>query len=193
MRIIAGELRGRLIDAPAGQGTRPMLDRVREAVFSTLAERVESARVLDLFAGSGALGIEALSRGAEHVRFVERGMPALEALKHNVETLALRDRCRVIRGDAWSSRSWHDADETDVRYALAFLDPPYPMIDDPNARTKVIDGVHALFARALAPDATIVLHVATRAGETMRFGREIQIEWRTYGSSAIAYLERAAS
>jgi 16S rRNA (guanine966-N2)-methyltransferase len=191
MRIIAGELRGRLIDAPAGQGTRPMLDRVREAVFSTLGERVAGARVLDLFAGSGALGIESLSRGAEHVRFVERTAAALQALKQNVETLALRERCRVIRGDALNPRSWRDADDPGALYALAFLDPPYPMIDDPNSRAKVIEAVRALYASMLAPEAVIVLHTSTKAAETLRFGREIDVERREYGSSAIAYLERA--
>jgi len=188
MRIIAGELRGRRIDAPEGEGTRPMLDRVREAVFSTLGERLVDADVLDLFAGSGALGIESLSRGARHVRFLERGAPALAVLKQNLEELGLRERARVIRGDAVAPRSWHDKGEESLRYSLVFMDPPYPMIDDPNSRAKILAAIRALFESALTPDAMIVLHVATRASETLRFGLDFETDLRTYGSSAIAYL-----
>lgn len=192
MRIIAGELRGRRIDAPEGEGTRPMLDRVREAVFSTLGEHVVDADVLDLFAGSGALGIESLSRGARHVRFLERGAPALAVLKQNVEALGLRERARVIRGDAVAPRSWHDKDDESARYSLVFMDPPYPMIDDPNSRVKILAAVRALFETTLTPDAVLVLHVATRASETLRFGLGLETDLRTYGSSAIAYLARAS-
>jgi 16S rRNA (guanine(966)-N(2))-methyltransferase RsmD len=88
VRIIAGEHRGRLLKAPEGKGTRPMLDRVREAIFSTLGERVEDARVLDLFAGTGALGLEALSRGARALRLVERDPRVVALLRENVDALA---------------------------------------------------------------------------------------------------------
>jgi 16S rRNA (guanine966-N2)-methyltransferase len=191
MRIIAGEFRGRRIEAPEGEATRPMLDRVREAVFSTLSTRVEDAVVLDLFAGSGALGIECASRGARSVRCVERAARALAALKANVSELALAERVRVIRGDALAPKSWHDAGGEDVRYTLAFMDPPYPMIEDARDRTQVLDAVRDLFEQALAPDALLVLHVASRASETLRLGAGLASEVRTYGSSAIVYVSRA--
>ncbi|MDZ4774676.1 MAG: RsmD family RNA methyltransferase [Planctomycetota bacterium] len=193
MRIIAGELRGRRIEAPEGDATRPMLDRVREAVFSTLGPVVEDAVVLDLFAGSGALGLEAASRGARAVRSIERAAKALVALKSNVAELGLSDRVRVIRGDALSPKSWHDSDALDVRYSLVFMDPPYPMIEDPTERTDVLKAIRALFDSALTPDATLVLHVAARASETLRFGPALERDVRLYGSSAIVYVARQAS
>lgn len=193
MRIIAGELRGRRIDAPAGDGTRPMLDRVREAVFSTLGEHVEGAVVLDLFAGSGALGIESASRGADSVRSIERSAPALAVLKKNVEELALKERMRVIRGDALLPKSWHEAGDGAPRYTLVFMDPPYPMIDDPVERPRVLAAVRALFDTALAPGAIVVLHVASRASEMLRFGPGLEIDTRLYGTSAIVYVTRSAA
>lgn len=193
MRIIAGELRGRRIEAPEGDATRPMLDRVREAVFSTLGPAVEDAVVLDLFAGSGALGLEAASRGAHSVRSLERAAKALVALKANVAELGLKDRVRVIRGDALSPKSWHDSEAQDVRYSLVFMDPPYPMIEDPTERTHVLAAIRALFDSALTPDATLVLHVAARASETLRFGPNLSRDVRLYGSSAIVYVTRQTS
>src|SRR4051794_41764340 len=98
MRVIAGEWRGRPLKAPPGAATRPTSDRVREALFSILAGRVPGARVLDLFAGSGALGIEALSRGAESATFVDDATPAIAAVKANLT--ALGARAEVRRQDA---------------------------------------------------------------------------------------------
>src|SRR5256885_6591857 len=100
MRIIAGKWRGRIIDAPKGDVTRPTTDRVREAWMSALQTEIPGARVLDLFSGSGALGLETLSRGAEHVTFVEKGAPALRALRDNIEKLGAQDSVEVVRTDA---------------------------------------------------------------------------------------------
>ena len=101
MPVVAGELRGRRLVAPAGGATRPTTDKVREAVFNALAslDAVVDARVLDLYAGSGALGIEALSRGAVHCTFVERDRAALAAIDENIATLGLGDRARVLVAD----------------------------------------------------------------------------------------------
>jgi len=192
MRIIAGELRGRKIDAPDGDGTRPMLDRVREAVFSTLGDRVDDALVLDLFAGSGSLSLECVSRGARHVRCLERAARALTTLKANVEHLGVKDRVRVIRGDALATKTWFEPDAPDVRYDLVFMDPPYPMIEAPVSRADVIRAVRDLFELALAPNGVVVLHLATRASEMMRYGAGVEYDVRVYGTSAIVYLTRAA-
>lgn len=119
MRVIAGELRGRRLVAPAGSTTRPTSDRVREATFNALTSlgAIDGAEVLDLFAGSGALGIEALSRGAARCTFVERDRAALEALRDNLRRCGLDDdRARVVVGDAGSVEGPCD---------LALLDPPY--------------------------------------------------------------------
>ncbi len=115
---IAGELGGRPLRSPRGVATRPTAERVREAVFSMLGP-LEGAVVLDLFAGSGALGIEALSRGAAHTTFVERATPALAALRENLEALGLEQRSRVLAGDALAALRRED------KYDLVFLDPPY--------------------------------------------------------------------
>jgi 16S rRNA (guanine966-N2)-methyltransferase len=120
VRVIAGELGGRRLVSARGVATRPTAERVREALFSMLGE-LDGTVVLDLFAGSGALGIEALSRGAAHATFVERSPRALAALRANVAELALTERARVLGGDALAALRGDD------KYDLVFLDPPYAM------------------------------------------------------------------
>lgn len=122
MRVIAGEWRGRRLVAPPGTTTRPTSDRVREATFNVLTsmEAIDEAEVLDGFAGSGALGIEALSRGAAHCTFVERDRAALQALRTNLETLKLGpDRATVVPGDVTVVGA------ATTSFDLALLDPPY--------------------------------------------------------------------
>jgi len=121
MRIIAGEWRGRRIQSPAGPVTRPTADRTRETLFSMLASRLGSfqgLRVADLFAGSGALGFEALSRGAGHATFVEANASAAEAIRRNSEMLLATDRVQIIRGSALALPRSEPFD-------LIFADPPY--------------------------------------------------------------------
>jgi 16S rRNA (guanine966-N2)-methyltransferase len=121
VRVIAGEWGGRRLVAPPGAATRPTSDRVREALFSVLGERVAGARVLDLFAGSGALGLEALSRGAARATFVDSAPAALKALRANLETLEAD--AVVRRADAL--RFLGGAAAAGDQYDLVFLDPPY--------------------------------------------------------------------
>jgi 16S rRNA (guanine966-N2)-methyltransferase len=121
MRIIAGEWGGRRISPPPGRATRPTSDRVREAWMSTIAPELPGARVLDLFAGSGALGIEALSRGAEHVTFVENAAAALRVLNRNLDELGAAARATVVRGDALR----YVAALEPGSYDVALADPPY--------------------------------------------------------------------
>lgn len=121
MRVVAGELRGRRIEGPRGDATRPTTDKVREAVFNALASMdvLDGARVIDLFAGSGALGIEALSRGAIHCIFVERDREALDSVKKNITALGLSDRSEVLSRDAMGALEMcRDVD-------LVLADPPY--------------------------------------------------------------------
>src|SRR5438477_13216967 len=98
MRVIAGSFRSRVLQAPAGLATRPSSDRLRETLFNVLAPRIEGARFLDLYAGSGAVGIEALSRGAAEVVFVERAASALKVLRANLERLGLTAGFRIVPG-----------------------------------------------------------------------------------------------
>jgi 16S rRNA (guanine966-N2)-methyltransferase len=121
MRVVAGLFGGRRLISPAGSATRPTSDRVREALFSILGPGVEGARVLDLFAGSGALGIEALSRGAASAVFVDSSARAVTAIHRNLETLGIDAEVRRIDARAALRPSSSPRDP----YDLVFLDPPY--------------------------------------------------------------------
>jgi 16S rRNA (guanine966-N2)-methyltransferase len=161
MRVVAGELRGRRLVAPAAATTRPTTDKVREAVFNALMhlDVVVGARVLDLYAGSGALGIEALSRGAEHCTFVERDRAAVRAIDENLAVLGLRDRARVVVGDGIASAPKLAAD-------LAFADPPYGFDDWP----RLLRAVQAPLVVAEAA-AEVPAPVGWEAGRVKRYGR----------------------
>lgn len=120
MRVVSGELGGRKLVSPEGTSTRPTTDRVREAVFNALGSAgvLDGALVADLFAGTGAVGIEAISRGAAHCTFVERDRTALRALEENIDTLDLGERSRILRSDAMQAAVTLDVD-------IVFADPPY--------------------------------------------------------------------
>ncbi|MFL6829565.1 MAG: 16S rRNA (guanine(966)-N(2))-methyltransferase RsmD [Sphingomicrobium sp.] len=133
MRIIAGEWRGRTIEAPPGRSTRPTADRVRETLFSMLASRLgtfDELRVADLFAGSGALGLEALSRGAAAATFVESNPAAAAAIRRNAESLGVMERVRILGGSALALPHSESFD-------LVFADPPYA----PGSGTAAIKAV----------------------------------------------------
>lgn len=125
VRVVAGDLRGRRIEAPTTEATRPTTDKVREAVFNSLRSMdvVEGARVLDLFAGTGAMGIEALSRGAAHCVFVEADRAALAVLRTNLQQLGVADKSTVISGDAVMQASQQQGID------LLIADPPYGYMD----------------------------------------------------------------
>jgi 16S rRNA (guanine966-N2)-methyltransferase len=151
VRVVAGEARGRRLVAPAGRDTRPTLDRVREAVFNALGSlgAVEGSRVLDLFAGSGALGIEALSRGAAHATFVDSDRSARRAIEENLAATGLGDRATVVGLDAVAHLRRHLQQGGDG-YGLVLLDPPYAMVE------PLWDEVLDLVGSA-APDAVVVV------------------------------------
>src|SRR3954454_19358699 len=125
MRVVGGRLRGRSLQAPASRAIRPTSDRLREAIFDILAHRhaglIEGARVVDLFAGTGALGIEALSRGAGFALFVDNGTEARALLRNNIEALGLGGVTKVFRRDATDLGPAHPVEP----FSLVFLDPPY--------------------------------------------------------------------
>jgi 16S rRNA (guanine966-N2)-methyltransferase len=121
VRIVAGEWRGRRLKPPADARVRPTADRVREAWMSIVQGDLPGARVLDLFAGSGALGLEALSRGAQSATFVELASRSLAALRSNIDTLGAADQSTVHRGDALAFAAKLRTSDFDV----AFADPPY--------------------------------------------------------------------
>jgi 16S rRNA (guanine966-N2)-methyltransferase len=168
LRIIAGEFRGRRLDTPAGHTVRPTSDRVREAWFSILQQSIPGARVLDLFAGSGALGFEALSRGAVAVDFVENHGASLAAIRANTATLNVADRVTIHRTDAirFAQRLQPG------RYDVAFADPPYA---SDNARALVRYFQLSPFARVLSIEHDVAEVIA---GD----------DTRCYGDTAITFV-----
>jgi 16S rRNA (guanine966-N2)-methyltransferase len=157
MRIVGGRLRGRALAAPKSQAIRPTADRLRESLFNILAhaygDPVAGARVLDLFAGTGALGLEALSRGAVFALFVDDGAEARALLRQNVETLGVAATTRIFRRDATKLGSAHPVEP----FSLAFLDPPYRKGLTEKALVSARDGgwltEHALIVVEEAADA----------------------------------------
>jgi len=169
--VIAGRYGGRRLQAPAGAATRPTSDRVREALFSILGDRIREAEVLDLFAGSGALGLEALSRGARHATFVDEDPKAIAAVKANLD--AVKAVADVRRGDAL--RFLSGASGRGAQYDLVFLDPPYRLAE------RLAPSLSEALPAVLAPGAVAVaesdrrtpltldltLHDERRYGETL--------------------------
>jgi len=161
MRIIAGEFRGLQLKPAADKRVRPTADRVREAWFSIVAPHLEGAKVLDLFAGSGALGLEALSRGAAMVTFVELASASLVALRANIATLDVEQRVRVHRGDALKFA----ASAPPRAYDVAFADPPYTT----DQAEQLVAAFRANpFARLLGVEHSS--RVALLGNETRRYG-----------------------
>ena len=176
MRIIAGERKGHTIFAPRGRDTRPTSDRVRENVFNIVAPWVEDARVLDVYAGSGAMGLEALSRGAAAVVFVESDADAVRAIERNLDKLRLTG-ARVVRADA--STGLAQEVTAGRKYDLVLVDPPYTMTD--------YDTLARYLPRVLGDDGLLVLETAARtepeiAGLAVRTSRK-------YGSARITVFE----
>jgi 16S rRNA (guanine966-N2)-methyltransferase len=122
MRIIAGEFRGRVIKSPTDSRTRPTSDRLRETLFNVLAPRIEDARFLDLCAGSGAIGMEALSRGAEHVTFVDRSRKACALIEENLDMLGIPEDSTDIQ--ALSAENFVGR-KHEMGWDIVFYDPPY--------------------------------------------------------------------
>jgi 16S rRNA (guanine966-N2)-methyltransferase len=174
VRVIAGSLRGRRLKAPAGRSTRPTSDRVREALFAMLGE-VQGERVLDLFAGSGALGIEALSRGADAAVFVERDRAAARALEENLAALGIAgEQAQLRRGDALAALRRARLDgET---YDLVFIDPPYG-----DSRRWGAE-LSATLPSLLAPGARVVVESDRRAPLELELPLERE---RRYGDTSI--------
>jgi 16S rRNA (guanine966-N2)-methyltransferase len=178
MRIIAGEHKGARIFAPPGRDTRPTSDRVRENVFNIVAPWVEGARVLDLYAGSGAMGLEALSRGAEAAVFVESDPEAVRTIERNLDKLRLRG-ATVVRLGATAALAQEVA--ADRKYDLVLLDPPYAMTD--------FDPLGRYLPTVLADNGLLVLETDARtepglAGLTARTTRR-------YGSTRVTVFEHS--
>jgi 16S rRNA (guanine966-N2)-methyltransferase len=175
VRVIAGELGGQRLVVPRGWKVRPTSDRVREAIFSALGD-VSAARVLDLYCGTGALAIEALSRGASHATLVDRDT---RAALGNVERLGLRDRAELARGDVsrWLAARGEDAEGP--RFDLVFVDAPYRLAD------RVGQELDTHLPRLLAEGGRAI--VESGAGRPVRLTSLVRLRQRRYGGTDVSF------
>ncbi len=190
LRVIAGQYGGRLLKSVRGQGTRPLLAQVREALFDILGERVADTLVWDLFAGTGATGIEALSRGARQVVFIEKSNRAISVLEANIELLDEdgRKQSSVVRGDAWDPTAVLESAKPQATPDLVVLDPPFSMVsEDP------IKSVYRArqIAGCMAPGGTLCFHFMEGLLQEDDFDPTLRVEIRHWGTSGIAFLELA--
>ncbi len=179
MRIIAGSAKGRRLRGPRGQGTRPMTGRAREALFSSLGRRVVGARVLDLYAGSGSLGLEALSRGAAGAVFVERDAAALAALRANLGAVGLGGK--IVSGDVALY-----LDGATEEFDLVFVDPPYAL------SLPSVERILGSLEPRLAPGAVVVVHRRVGGGDIQPPARLVEVDRRRYGDAEITRLVKEA-
>jgi 16S rRNA (guanine966-N2)-methyltransferase len=151
MRVIAGTYRSRRLQTPRGDATRPTSDRLRETLFNVLAPRIEGAHFLDLYAGSGAVGIEAISRGAAFCAFAEKAPPALAALRSNLSTLGIRANYAIE--DRGTARLLDTMLRNNRAADIVFLDPPYIAADE---YTTTLETLARHYATLLAPEAIVI-------------------------------------
>jgi 16S rRNA (guanine966-N2)-methyltransferase len=189
VRIVGGNLGGRVLRAPPGAATRPTSEKVREAMFAILGATrsggsgvaLDGAHVLDLFAGSGALGLEALSRGAAHATFVDSARPAVTAIRDNLRALGVADRATVVAGDAVVSAARH---APAAPWRLVFVDPPY-------RSDLAIRAVAALPPDRLATDAVIVIEHDRHNAPPDQVGSLLRTDQRRYGDTLISFFVAA--
>lgn len=186
MRVIAGQYRSRILNAPRGLDTRPTSDRLRETLFNVLTPRIEGAVFLDLYAGSGAVGIEALSRGAREAIFVEVAEPALRAIRANLASLGIRG------GYALEARKVTAALrrllEIGWRVDLVFLDPPYRDADEYEAALGLIGGECAAL---LSPGAAVIAEHEKRRDLDLRYGALTRYRVLKQGDAALSFYSEA--
>jgi len=176
MRIVGGSFGGRVLRAPAGAATRPTSEKVRQAIFNILPDP-DGAQVLDVFAGSGALGIEALSRGAAHATFFETAKPALAAVRGNLRDLGLEDRATVVAGDSVTLAARH---APPAPWRLVFVDPPYRS----DLATRA---VLAIPPANLANDVVIVIEHDRRNAPPDALGSLLRTDQRRYGDTLVSF------
>lgn len=179
--MISGALKGRRLIAPAGMATRPTADRIKESVFNILTGSVQAKRVLDLFAGTGALGVEALSRGAASAVFVDQAKAALSAIRCNIRNLGLEDRTRVIQWNILKNLNCLIPDRK--AFDLVFMDPPYGA----NAVSPALAGL--LSCGTLTAGARVVIEHSSREPIVQPMGRLVLIDQRRFGKTLVSFMD----
>lgn len=183
MRVIAGTYRSRPLAAPRGARTRPTSDRLRETLFNILAPRIAGVRFADLYAGTGAVGIEALSRGADHVYFAEKAAPAMAAIRGNLSSLGIESGYTLeARGTATLLEQLARAG---TALDVVFLDPPWEAEPEYAATLQFLGSARG--AAAFAPDALVIAEHSSRSKLATEYGRLVQ--WRTLrqGDAALSF------
>lgn len=177
MRITGGVWRSRILDAPSGRDTRPTSDRVKEALFAIICAYLPDAQVLDLFAGSGALGLEAISRGASNAVLVEKNNKSADCVRRNIESLRAQEQARLITGDAMTALQRLSVER--ARFDLILLDPPYFKGLADAALEKIAQ------AGLATEDALAVVEFAWKLGANAVRGWKIK-DQRRYGDTGVA-------
>ncbi|GIP52157.1 MULTISPECIES: 16S rRNA (guanine(966)-N(2))-methyltransferase RsmD [Paenibacillus] len=178
MRVISGSARGRTLKAVPGMGTRPTTDKVKEALFSMIGPYFDGGAVLDLFAGTGGLGIEALSRGMDKAVFVDLEYKSIEVVRSNLKAAGLEDKAEVYKNDA--ERALKALAKREAAFDLVFLDPPYRLkhVD------KLMETMDSL--KLLKPEATIVVEYDSSFEYPDSFGPFKEVRKAKYGEAAVS-------
>ena len=176
MRVTGGAARGVRLHSPRAPGVRPTTDRVRTALFNVLAGSIEAAVVADFYAGTGSLGIEALSRGAEHADFVEADRRQMDVIRANVRAAKVADRANIVHADVERA-----LDGLRRRYDLVLMDPPYTQ----PFPARVVERIGEL--GLLAGDALVVVGHASRVEAPEACGTLVRDQDRRYGDSSLAF------
>jgi 16S rRNA (guanine(966)-N(2))-methyltransferase RsmD len=188
MRVIAGTYRSRQLTAPSGARTRPTSDRLRETLFNIVAPRIAGARFADLYAGTGAVGIEALSRGADHIYFAEKAAPAVAAIRANLGALG------IDAGYSIEPRGTATLLDTLTKSAtplnLIFLDPPWEADAEYTATLQFLGSPRA--SSVLAPDALIIAEHTSRTPLLTRYGNLAQNRTLVQGDAALTFYKTSA-
>ncbi|MFC1975704.1 16S rRNA (guanine(966)-N(2))-methyltransferase RsmD [Chloroflexota bacterium] len=182
MRVIAGTAKGRKLKAVPGDITRPITDRVKESLFNIMGDWIFEARVLDLFGGTGAVGIEALSRGAAHVTFVEKSHTATRVIGENLRITTLANRAYVKRGDAFKFLTQSPPQPFDLLYIAP---PQYQQM-----WVKAIQAIDERLDRWLLPDGTVIVQIHPLEWEELSLKNLVLYDKRKYGSTVLCFYEK---
>ena len=178
LRVISGSARGRRLKTVPGNTTRPITDRVKESLFNILGPDVQGAVILDLFAGTGAVGIEALSRGAEFVRFVDRNHLPIKIVRENLKTTELEDKAQVLQMDAFAVLKG----ESDIKFDYIYIAPP-------QYKGMWIQSLQMLDERIdwLVADAWIIVQIHPTEYKTVPLRNLVEFDQRRYGSTLLSF------
>jgi 16S rRNA (guanine(966)-N(2))-methyltransferase RsmD len=184
MRVVTGEAKGRKLKTPKTSGTRPIMDRVKTALFDILSNEVEDARFLDLFAGTGSVGIEALSRGAAHATFIEMNHKILQLVRENLQITGLTDRAEVLHSDAFKFLQTYQVPTKNHHYDIIYIAPP--QYEELAARALALVDSSTLYASGAL--VIVQIHPKERPGVAAVECKHFELtDERRYGSTLLMF------